>query len=190
MDDGQPHGRGCRQRWGWSKTHANRQAEAANTAKVLTPIGVTPTNEAQAPDLTERIKAHSGELWHLLLKAYERGAHAALGYGSWGAYFQAEFGGRQRRGYRLIDAGRVMRAIEGRSPIGERPTDTSGPRRRGSSPATDPCYFVATALDRPRALLGGVECNRSPQSAANGQVRVSGNGCSRRSRRFRNPVPG
>jgi hypothetical protein len=41
----------CRERWGWSKTHANRQIQAAELAGALTPIGVIPPNEAQAREL-------------------------------------------------------------------------------------------------------------------------------------------
>ncbi len=69
----------------------------------------------EARSLTDKIKARSEELWHLLLEAYEGGAHTALGYSSWGAYFEAEYGGSKSRAYQLIDAGRVARAIEGQS---------------------------------------------------------------------------
>ena|SRR5690348_14940338 len=41
----------CRERWGFSKSHANRQIEAAEVVDVLTPIGVKPTNEAQVREL-------------------------------------------------------------------------------------------------------------------------------------------
>ena len=66
----------------------------------------------EARSLTDRIKVRSEELWHLLLEAYEGGAHTALGYSSWGAYFEDEFGGSSRHGYRLLDAGRVAKAME------------------------------------------------------------------------------
>ncbi len=42
----------CRERWGWSKTHVNRQIDAAKVVQNLTPIGVKPQNEAQARELT------------------------------------------------------------------------------------------------------------------------------------------
>jgi hypothetical protein len=42
----------CRERWGWSKTHANRQIEAASVVANLTPIGVIPRTESQARELT------------------------------------------------------------------------------------------------------------------------------------------
>lgn len=37
----------CRQKWEYSKTHANRLVEAAAVAAVLTPIGVTVKSESQ-----------------------------------------------------------------------------------------------------------------------------------------------
>lgn len=40
----------CRERWGMSKTHANRQIEAAEVGAALTPIGVVPS-EAIAREL-------------------------------------------------------------------------------------------------------------------------------------------
>ena len=82
----------------------------------LTPGGFQVLDKSLGPEearsLTDRIKARSEELWHLLLEAYEGGAHTALGYSSWGAYFEDEFGGSSRHGYRLLDAGRVAKAIE------------------------------------------------------------------------------
>jgi hypothetical protein len=59
----------------------------------------------------------------VLLKAYEGGAHSALEYPSWGAYFVAEFGGSKTRAYELLDAGRVVQAIESQSAIAEQPTE-------------------------------------------------------------------
>jgi hypothetical protein len=42
----------CRERWGMSRRHANRQIEAGKTAELLGPIGPKP-NEAQARELTK-----------------------------------------------------------------------------------------------------------------------------------------
>ena len=67
---------------------------------------------AEARILTDNIKARAEELWHLLLHAYERGAHTALGYSSWGAYYEAEFGGKKSQAYRLLDSGRVVKALQ------------------------------------------------------------------------------
>jgi hypothetical protein len=53
----------CRERWGWSKTHANRQIEAAGVAQNLTPIGVKPENEAQARVLAPLPPDMQREVW-------------------------------------------------------------------------------------------------------------------------------
>ena len=39
----------------------------------------------------------------------------SLGYSSWGEYFEAGFGQKRTRGYQLIDASRVAKAIEAQS---------------------------------------------------------------------------
>lgn len=70
-------------------------------------------DEARA--LTDEIKGDAEKLEEKLLKAYEGGAHIALGYSSWGEYFKNEFGQSERHGYELIDAGIVARAIESAS---------------------------------------------------------------------------
>jgi hypothetical protein len=54
----------------------------------VTPTG--PLNEAQARELTDRIKAHAGVLWDEVAEAYVRRAWAALGFVSWGAYCAEE----------------------------------------------------------------------------------------------------
>lgn len=62
---------------------------------------------AEARRLTDEVKADAAALWDKLLTLYEGKAHEALGYSSWGAYFEAEFGQDASRGYQLLDAGRV-----------------------------------------------------------------------------------
>lgn len=74
--------------------------------------------------LTDRIKEGAENLWRMLLEAYEGGAHTALGYRSWGAYFEAEFGGKKSKAYQLLEAGRVVRAIDANSAIAERPNES------------------------------------------------------------------
>lgn len=64
--------------------------------------------QEDARSLTDEIKADAERLWAKLLGAYEGGAHKALGYSSWGAYFEAEFGQSHMTGYRLLEAGRVV----------------------------------------------------------------------------------
>jgi hypothetical protein len=46
-----------------------------------------------------------------LLGLYEGGAHAALGYDSWGDYYRDEFDGSRTHGYELLTAGRVSELI-------------------------------------------------------------------------------
>ena len=45
----------CRARWNWSKTHANRQIQAAKVAEeeAMTPMGVIPANERQARQMRQ-----------------------------------------------------------------------------------------------------------------------------------------
>jgi hypothetical protein len=61
--------------------------------------------------------------WQRVLVAYEQKAHVALGYSSWGDYWKAEFGTSTSYAYRLLDAGRVARAIETHLPMGESPPE-------------------------------------------------------------------
>src|SRR5215216_2974966 len=61
----------------------------------------------EARALTDEARERAQDLWQLLLRLYEGGAHLALGYTSWGAYFQVEFDGSRGHGYRLLRAARV-----------------------------------------------------------------------------------
>src|SRR5687768_8036370 len=76
-------------------------------------------DEARA--LTDRIKDAADQLWTLLLEAHEGRAWEALGYTSWRDYAKSEFGIGQSHAYRLLDQGRVIRAVAAaaNSPIGE-----------------------------------------------------------------------
>ncbi len=80
--------------------------------------------ESAARALTDRIREGAENLGRMLLEAYEGGAHTALGYASWGAYFEAEFGHKKSKAYQLLEAGRVVRAIDANSAIAERPTES------------------------------------------------------------------
>jgi len=82
-----------------------------------------PIEPENARALTDSIKRDIEGLWHRLLGAYEQNVHLTLGYPSWGAYCKSEFGTGSSQAYRLLDAGRVARAIEAHSPIGERPNE-------------------------------------------------------------------
>jgi hypothetical protein len=46
----------------------------------------------QAREITERIKVGVEAVWHLIVQAYQGGAHRALGYSSWDDYCTREFG--------------------------------------------------------------------------------------------------
>jgi hypothetical protein len=67
---------------------------------------------ADARALTEEVRGDAETLWSKLLALYQGGAHLALGYGSWGDYFAAEFGRSRRRGYQLLEAGRVLEVVQ------------------------------------------------------------------------------
>jgi protein gp37 len=58
----------CRERWGWSKSHANRQIEAARVADEMTPIGVAPTTESQARELTRVEPERRAEVWQATIE--------------------------------------------------------------------------------------------------------------------------
>lgn len=66
----------------------------------------------EARDLTEEVKADAAALWSKLLSLYEGEAHLALGYSSWGEYYEEEFGGSASRGKHLLAAARVVRVLE------------------------------------------------------------------------------
>jgi hypothetical protein len=99
-----------------------REEVAVSEARHLAPVA-EPFSAARARELTDEVKVRAEELWRLLLDLYEHDAHGALGYRSWAAYCESEFGTTQPRAYQLLDAGRVARAIEGRSTKVERPSE-------------------------------------------------------------------
>src|SRR5665213_1691541 len=65
----------------------------------------------EARRLTEAVKADAAALWAKLLSLYEGGAHTALGYSSWGAYYEAEFGQTPSRGYQLLRLAKLDEAL-------------------------------------------------------------------------------
>jgi hypothetical protein len=67
---------------------------------------------AEARRLTNECKADIAALREKLLLLYEGEAHIALGYASWGAYWESEFESSWRAGYRELEAARVSRAID------------------------------------------------------------------------------
>lgn len=75
--------------------------------------------------LTDEVKADAADLWLKCLRLYEGGAHAALGYSSWGAYYEAEFGQASSTGYRLLEAARVVALIPMRGNEGKPPSQNT-----------------------------------------------------------------
>lgn len=75
-------------------------------------LAAAPLTHREAMDLTGRIKTAANNLWQLLLEAHERKAWKALSYPTWEAYVKAEFDMSRSNAYRLLDQGRVTRAIE------------------------------------------------------------------------------
>lgn len=76
---------------------------------------VTPAelSKAEAKKLTKKIKEATDHLWYLLVDAHEGKAWKALGYPTWEAYVQAEFGMSKRRADQLLEKGEVVEAIQG-----------------------------------------------------------------------------
>jgi hypothetical protein len=67
--------------------------------------------EPEARAMTQQVREEFGVLWNRVLDLYERGAHLALNYTSWGEYWRSEFGVSGARGEQLVRAGRVARAL-------------------------------------------------------------------------------
>jgi hypothetical protein len=95
------------------------------------PVAHAALSPEDARALTEEVKADAGARWAKLLRLYEGAAHIALGYDSWGDYYEEEFEQSGRRGEQLLRSARVMRALE--------------PANHGSLPTNE---RVARELDR------------------------------------------
>jgi hypothetical protein len=67
--------------------------------------------EDEARQMTQQVREEFSVLWNRVLDLYERGAHLALNYTSWGEYWRSEFGVSGARGEQLVRAGRVARAL-------------------------------------------------------------------------------
>jgi VRR-NUC domain-containing protein len=66
---------------------------------------------SEARRLTDEIKRDAEALWGKLVELYDGGAHTALGYSSWQAYCETEFGFGRSQSYRLLEAGRVAELV-------------------------------------------------------------------------------
>lgn len=93
----------------------------------LAPVDPADLSADDARELTDRIKAGVEVVWHLIVEAYNRGAHRALGYSSWDDYCTREFGtsrirlpkeDRQEVVASLRDSGLSIRAIAAATGIG------------------------------------------------------------------------
>jgi len=65
----------------------------------------------EARNLTDEVKKDAARLWAKLLQLYRGDAHSALGYSSWGDYFEVEFQQDRSYGYYLLKAGKVREAL-------------------------------------------------------------------------------
>lgn len=77
----------------------------------MTELVVATLSRDEARSLTDEVKQDAERLWRKLVELYDGGAHLALGYTSWGAYFKTEFGQSERHGYRLLEAGRALEVV-------------------------------------------------------------------------------
>jgi hypothetical protein len=80
------------------------------SVKDVTASGVQ-ISEADAKDLTTRIRDGLGEFPLLLLEAHQRRAWIPLGHRSWEQYVRFEFNLSRSRSYELLDQARVIRAL-------------------------------------------------------------------------------
>lgn len=80
-----------------------------------------PLSTADARALTDRIRVNLDGLWEMVIEAFKRGAHRALGYASWDEYCEIEFGSNRIRLPReerqdtvrsMREAGLSIRAIQ------------------------------------------------------------------------------
>lgn len=99
-----------------------------------------PLDADEARRLTDELKADAEALWAKVVALFERGAHTALGYSSWGTYLETEFGKHRRTAYRLLDAGRVVSALSDQLVTGALPANEAQARE------------LAPLLDAPEQL--------------------------------------
>jgi hypothetical protein len=78
---------------------------------------IDPLGDAEARELTERIRQSAWETRDLLLLAKSRGAWLALGYKTWETYVKEEFGYSRPYSYQLLDAAEFHRALCGAAQV-------------------------------------------------------------------------
>lgn len=121
-----------------------RSSGFATTNEATKPEQVTistgPMTEAEARDLTDRIKSALDDLEHgieeigsMLAEAHERGSWKNLGYSSWNRYVEAEFQMSKRHANRLVAHEHFVAMLEAGSnlsgTIGPTPALTEGETR-------------------------------------------------------------
>lgn len=110
-------------------------------------VGVPMMDQAEARATVDAIKGHMDSARKLLLDLEEREGWRALGYASWRACAQAEFGQSSAQVYRLLTAAKIEQAID--SPIGENPESHLRPLVTLDTPEQQ-----KAALDRATELAG------------------------------------
>lgn len=83
----------------------------------MTEIAVATLSRDEARSLTDEVKQDAERLWRKLVELKDGHAYVSLGYVSWGAYCDAEFGMKWSHSYRLVEAGRVAAVLQ--SPNGD-----------------------------------------------------------------------
>ena len=68
-------------------------------------------SRAQAQRLTERIRSGMESVGMMLLEAFNKRAHLALGYTTWESYAETEFKMSRQESYKQINKGKVVAAI-------------------------------------------------------------------------------
>jgi hypothetical protein len=127
------------------------------------------SREARA--LTDQVKADAAALWAKLLRLYEGGAHTALGYSSWGAYYEAEFGQLARTGKRLLEAARNVEAVgDTRVPPTQNAARELTPLRDDPEELRQAWDDVVDEYPEPPAkqVRKAVSARRSPPAQSNG----------------------
>jgi hypothetical protein len=111
-----------------------------------------PITVAQAKELTQRIKRSAEATWKLLAEAHERKAWKPLGYKSWKAYAEAEFGMSESNAHRLLNQAHVAKALTAAS--GDAPTPARGSPTARQAERIKPKLEDATTEVRERVDAG------------------------------------
>lgn len=127
---------------------------------------------AEARQLTDAVKADAASLWAKLLRLYEGGAHRALGYASWGAYFTAEFRQASSYGYRLLEAARVQDVLAD-SPMGESVSTVQERQARALAPLLDTPPLLRAAWQEATARSDGQPTAATVREVVNEQRAVA-----------------